>query len=99
MLWVWVVFGHQSGDPFRDQEDAEGVGGDVHCPDGPWFGGAECPRAEDDHEVDEDFGQFIRQFVELGLSCFTSKFSWRHLFGFGEVIRLCGFEEVFSFFV
>ena len=66
-LWVWVVFGGQSADPFRDQQDAEGVGGDVHGPDGPWFGGAKCPRAEDDHEVDEDFSQFIRQFVELGL--------------------------------
>ena len=46
---------------------SEGVGGDVHGPDGPWFGGAECPRAEDDHEVDENFGQFIQQFVEFGL--------------------------------
>ena len=91
--------GGPAGDPFCDEEGAEGVGGDVHGLDRPWFGGAECPRAEDDHEVDEDFGQFIRQFVELGLSCFSFKFSRRHLFGFGEVISLCGFEKVFSFFV
>ena len=96
---MWVVFGCQSSDPFRDQKDTEGVGGNVHGPDGPWFSCAKCPGAKDDHEVDEDFGQFIRQFVELGLSCFSSKFSWRHLFGFDEVIQLCGFKEVFFFFV
>ena len=93
------IAGRPADDPFCQKQYSKSVSSDVHDPDGPVFSGAKCPRAKDDHEVDEDFGQFIRQFVKLGLTCFLSKFSWRHLIGFGEVIRFCGFEEVFSFFV
>ena len=35
-----------------NKQHSKSIGGDVHGPDGPVFGGAKCPRAEEHHEVD-----------------------------------------------
>ena len=70
--WPRPKAGRPAHDPFGNKQHSKGIGRNVHGPDGPVFGGAKCPRAEDHHEIDKHFGEVITQAVQFWLSGFSS---------------------------
>ena len=50
--WPRAEASRPADDPFGDQQQSKPISSNVHGPDGPVFGGAKCPRAEEHHEVD-----------------------------------------------
>ncbi len=72
--WTWPrpVAGRPADDPFGNKQHSKTISGDVHGPDGPVFGGAKCPRAEDHHEIDQRFSAAITPAVQFWLSGFSS---------------------------
>ncbi len=70
--WPRPKASRPADDPFCQKQHSKPISGDVHGPDGPVFGGAKCPRAEDHHEIDQRFSAAITPAVQFWLSGFSS---------------------------
>ena len=62
-IWPRPKASRPANYPFENKQYTKPVGGNVHSPDGPVFGGAKCPRAEDHHEIDQRFSAAITPAV------------------------------------